>query len=129
MATAQRNRRPRRSQADREQLQREALTRAATGISAANYETIFREFIARGVPAGDILPRENVFTFNAWKALGRFVRKGEKGVAVVSWIPTKRKERDPSTGEVAEVEATRPVTAYVFHVSQTEAVDAGKAVR
>lgn len=126
-ATGFRSRR-RRSQAERKELQRESLGRAAGGISMANYPAIIAGFMERGIPADDIRPRENVFTFNAWKALGRYVRKGEKGIAVVSWVPTTRKERDESTGETKDVDGRRPVTAYVFHVTQTEAVDAGKAV-
>lgn len=93
----------------------------------ANYPTIIRDFAARGIPVEDIRPRENVFTFNAWKALGRYVKKGEKGVAVVSFVPTSRKERDASTGETKIVEGSRPVTAYVFHVSQTAAAAEGGA--
>lgn len=108
------------SPAERAERQRESLSRAAGGISFANYPAIIAGFAARGIPEADILPRENVFTFNAWKALGRYVRKGEKGIAVVSWVPTTRRERDPASGEEKETEGKRPVTAYVFHVSQTE---------
>ena len=46
----------------------------------------------------DILPRENVFTYHAWRALGRQVRRGEHGVKVTTWIPTERKELDEKTG-------------------------------
>lgn len=128
MATVERTRRRRLSQSERAEQQRESLSRAVSGISAANYAAIILGFEARGIPTAEILPRENVFTFNAWKALGRYVRKGEKGVAVVTWIPTKRRERDASTGEICERESSYPKTAYVFHISQTEPVDAGKAV-
>lgn len=104
-------------------MQLEALSRARGNLSTANYETIFREFSARGIPETEIDPRENVLTFHAWKALNRHVRRGEKGVAVCSWIPTTKRERDPSTGEEKETSGTRPVTAYVFHVSQTDPND------
>ena len=111
------------TQTERADMQREALTRAASGISLGNYPAIIAGFTARGIPADEIRPRENVFTFNAWKALGRYVRKGEKGVQVITMIPTKKRERDTSTGEVSERESARPSTAYVFHVSQTEAIE------
>jgi antirestriction protein ArdC len=110
----------RRTTAEREEMQAESLSRAIGGQSALNYETILREFIARGIPAGDITPRENVFTFNAWRALGRTVKRGEKGVAIISFVPMRRKERDPSTGETTTKEGARPTTSHVFHISQTE---------
>lgn len=97
------------------EIQRESLGRAASGVSMTNYLPIIAEFTARGIPADDIKPRENVFTFHAWRALGRTVRKGEKGVACCVWIPCRKKEADGT-----ETEGTRPTTAYVFHVSQTE---------
>src|SRR5688572_1074717 len=109
MSTAtNRPRRRRLSLAERQDMYRESLTRAASGMSALNYETIVRAFMARGIPAEEIVPRVNVFTFNAWKALGRYVRKGEKAVAVLTWVPFTRKERDASTGETKETEGKRP---------------------
>ena len=88
----------------------EALNRAATGISLTNYPMILAGFIQKGIPADHIKPRENVFTFNAWKALGRVVKKGEHGVRVVVWIETEK------NGE----KARRPWSAIVFHESQTK---------
>lgn len=122
MAIGNSTRRRRLSKDERQAMYRDSLNRAASGQSWSNYAAIIEGFKARGIAESNILPRENVFTFNAWKALGRFVRKGEKGVAVVSWVPTTRKERDASTGEEKTSEGKRPVTAYVFHVSQTSAV-------
>jgi hypothetical protein len=49
----------------------EALARARTGISLANYPTIYRGFTEKGVPECEIRPRENVFTYRAWRELGR----------------------------------------------------------
>lgn len=51
----------------------EALTRAVSGQSCSNFPAIFAGFAAKGIPESEIEPRENVFTFNAWKALGRVV--------------------------------------------------------
>ena len=96
----------------------EALTRAISGQSLSNFPAIFQGFAAKGIPESEINPRENVFTFDAWKALGRYVRKGEHGVKVVTFIETVSKETDPDTGEPKIIR--RPWTTTVFHVSQTE---------
>ena len=107
---------------DREQMQQEALGRAKGGQSWSNYPAIFQGFIAKGIPESDILPRENVFTYHAWRALGRQVRRGEHGVKVTTWIPTERKERDEVTGEEKVTSGRICHTAVVFHVSQTDPV-------
>ena len=107
----------------------EALTRACTGQTLSNYPAIFQGFTAMGIPEQDIRPRENVFTFNAWKALGRHVRKGEHGVKVVTFITTERgKGQEPQTDTLDGLELqtkksarhSRPWTTTVFHVSQTD---------
>src|SRR5215470_7292769 len=102
---------------------REALMRAVSGQTMSNYPAIYHGFIAKGIPESEIKPRENVFTFDAWKALGRYVRKGEHGVKVVTFIETKSKEIDRDTGEAKAIR--RPWTTTVFHISQTEAKDGG----
>ena len=49
------------------------------------YTTNYNDlFAAKGIPPESILPRVNVLTFWAWKALGRSVRNGEHGVRVRS---------------------------------------------
>jgi antirestriction protein ArdC len=93
------------------EYQQEALNRARGNNSMLNYETIIRGFIAKGIPSSAIIPRENVLTYGAWQAINRQVRKGEKGVKVVSWIKTTDKNG---------IESTRQTSATVFHVSQTE---------
>ena len=100
----------------RDQIEREALANATQGQSVANYDAIFEGFEAMGIDADDIRPRENVFTFNAWKALGRVVRRGQHGVTVVTFIVSKK--TDPETGEETESKHARRTT--VFHVSQTD---------
>jgi N-terminal domain of anti-restriction factor ArdC len=97
------------------EVQREALTRAQGGESGANYRVILEGFIAKGIAAQDIRPRENVFTYNAWQALGRQVRKGEKGVRCLTFIDAK----DKQTGQTRR----RPWHTSVFHVSQTDAMN------
>jgi hypothetical protein len=101
----------------------EALSRAISGQSYSNFPAIFRGFTAKGIPESEIKPRENVFTFDAWKALGRYVRKGEHGVKVVTFIETLSKEIDADTGERKIIR--RPWTTTVFHISQTEAKQGG----
>jgi hypothetical protein len=100
------------------EARQEALTRAVSGQSFTNFPAIFAGFAAKGIPESEIKPRENVFTFDAWKALGRVVRRGEHGVKVVTFIETASKETDPDTGERKLIR--RPWTTTVFHVSQTE---------
>jgi len=102
-----------------QELEREALGRATTSPALTNYPTIYREFMDRGIAESDIKPRENVFTFRAWRALGRTVRKGEHGVSLVTWIAVTRENR--KTGELET--SRRPKSAYVFHVSQTELLE------
>src|SRR5580692_10225733 len=80
----------------------EALDRARNGETWTNYPAIFAGFIEKGITENDIKPRENVFTFHAWKALGRSVKKGEHGVRVVTFIDRTVKERDPATGQQVE---------------------------
>ena len=100
--------------------QEEALSRALTNESLSNYPAIFHGFLAKGISECDILPRENVFTYQAWRALGRQVRKGEHGVRICTFIPMETKKTDPKTGEVKLDFSSRPKMTTVFHVSQTD---------
>jgi hypothetical protein len=101
----------------------ESLKRAVSGQSFSNFPAIFQGFAAKGIPESEIKPRENVFTFQAWKALGRVVRRGEHGVKVVTFIDSKSKEIDKDTGKPTLVR--RPWTTTVFHISQTEPLKGG----
>jgi hypothetical protein len=102
------------------QQREEALSRAVSGQSFSNFPAIFQGFAAKGIPESEIKPRENVFTYQAWKALGRQVRRGEHGVKVVTFIDCQSKETDRDTGERKIFR--RPWTTTVFHVSQTDAI-------
>src|SRR5258706_5018416 len=102
------------------EMQAEALENARNGMSLTNYPAIYEGFLAKGIAEADIKPRENVFTFHAWKALGRSVKKGEHGVKVVTFIERSANERDPATGEEKAVSYRRPHVTTVFHISQTE---------
>jgi hypothetical protein len=96
----------------------EALNRATTSLSFTNFPAIIQGFIDRGILPDEIKPRENVFTFEAWRALGRHVKRGEHGVKILTWIPTAAKTNE--NGEEVRKAGKRPWTAVVFHVSQTE---------
>jgi hypothetical protein len=104
------------------EVQAEALDRARNGQALTNYPAIFAGFMDKGIPETEIKPRENVFTFNAWKALGRSVKKGEHGVKVVTFITCGGKiDIDATSGEETKTgEYRRPHTTTVFHISQTE---------
>lgn len=94
--------------------QAEALHRATSGESVANFNAILKGFTDRGLSMDEIKPRENVFTFDAWKALGRYVKKGEKGVQILTFI-----ERTDKNG----AKSRRPWRTTVFHISQTESIN------
>lgn len=111
---------------NKSEMQAEALARATQGQSLANYPTIFEAFMERGILEGDIHPRENVLTYQAWRAKGRQVRKGEKGVPVITWIDLPPKEdKNKKPGEISADDLTprrASKKAYVFHITQTDAV-------
>jgi antirestriction protein ArdC len=106
-----------------DEVRQEPLTRAISGQTMSNYPAIYQGFIAKGIPESDIHPRENVFTFNAWRALGRTVRRGEHGVKVLTFIDRASKEIDKESGKRKMVRLAWSTT--VFHVSQTEALKGG----
>lgn len=104
----------------RAELASEAYARAVGSMSVANYVPIFQGFMDKGIPESEIKPRENVFTFHAWRHQGRMVRKGEHGVRVQTWIPVDP-DREEEKGKRRRG-GLRPRVAFVFHVSQTDPV-------
>ena len=98
----------------------EALGRATTGTAWTNYPAIIQGFADRGIPVDEIRPRENVFTFESWRALNRFVRKGEHGIRIITWIEGSKERANQETGELETVAYRFPRSTVVFHVSQTE---------
>jgi hypothetical protein len=104
---------------DKQAVQQQALANATQSASLTNYPAIIQGFMAKGIAVADIEPRVNVFTFHAWKALGRQVRKGEHGVRVTTWVPMTKKDADG----VAQPIGRKPRGTTVFHVSQTEPID------
>ncbi len=109
------------------EMQQEALQRARDGASVTNYPAIYAGFAAMGIAEADIKPRENVLTFQAWKAVGRSVKKGQHGVRVTTFIEVGASE-DPATGEKTPG-YRKPHTTVVFHISQTEPSEAYEARR
>jgi hypothetical protein len=97
---------------NKSEMQSQALIRATQNQSFLNYHPIMAGFIQKGLAPEDIRPRENVFTFNAWRALGRTVKRGEHGVKITTWIEAT----DKKTGEPYK----RATYTTVFHISQTE---------
>jgi antirestriction protein ArdC len=102
------------------EIQQEALTRAITGQSLSNYPAIFQGLLAKGIAEDQIKPRENVFSYQAWKALGRHVKRGEHGIKVATVRDFRKTVIDRDTGEKKEEVYSVPWTATVFHISQTE---------
>ena len=100
-------------------------------VSKMNY-TAFSE---AGIPPEDIDPRNNVLTFNAWKAKGRRVAKGAKSVAVTVWIPIIGKKSDPEPNDTGDDDAKkkrggmRPKLTRLFHEWQTVEAEAAKGSR
>ena len=105
----------------KDQLQSEALARARGSVSTLNFMPIIMGFTEKGIAQDDIIPRVNVLTFHAWKAVGRSVKKGEHGVKIVTWIPVSKKRVDTDGNEKVD-SWKRPKTATVFHISQTQAL-------
>ncbi len=63
----------------------------------------------------------NVAGFSSWKTLGRFVKKGEKGIGILAPLIGKKKDAEQSQDNEKVVFGFRVV--HVFDVSQTEGDD------
>lgn len=107
--------------------QAEALGRARDGLSVSNYAAIFQGFISKDVVESEIKPRDNVLTYEAWRAVGRQVRRGEHGVKINIYL-TIAEKRNEETGEVERPAGRRPWITTVFHISQTDPAN-GRASR
>ena len=97
----------------------EALARIQSRVSKNDFAAIV-QFAECGIHPNDISPRLNVLTFKAWKALGRRVAKGATGQKVCVWVPVEKDGKE---------DGVRPITAVLFHISQTIAEDAEKGTR
>lgn len=117
--------RPTRPRLSREVIAAQALKNATQNQSLANYPAIFEGFMAKGIAPEDIIPRVNVLTYNAWRAVGRQVRKGEKGVKIVTFVNAQGREADQSVEqEQAEAQGYKFARSVaVFHISQTDPIE------
>ena len=97
----------------------EALARIQSQVSKNDFAAIV-QFANCGIHPDDITPRVNVLTFKAWKALGRRVAKGATGQRVTVWV---------SVEKAGKPDGVRPISAVLFHESQTIAEDAEKGTR
>lgn len=97
----------------------ESLERARAPIFGAKGDgDICAAFALRGI---DATPRVDVFTYAAWFALGRQVRKGEHGVHGTTWIPIPPSARARAADPNAKG-GVRPKSYVVFHLSQTDPI-------
>ena len=98
---------------ERNARREESLSRAIGTIQSQNDSVVEMHYAALGIHA---TPRVDVFTYNAWQALGRQVRKGEHGCRLTVWI-------HPSPSATNKEPKPFPKSTTVFHVSQTDAID------
>ncbi len=68
--------------------------------------------------------------YGAWKELGRFVKRGEKGIQILAPMVGYRRRKDDADRNQAQDDNTKPAptligfrAVYVFDVAQTEGVD------
>ena len=98
---------------ERNARREESLSRAIGTLQSQNDSVVEMHYAAQGIQA---TPRVDVFTYNAWQALGRQVRKGEHGCRLTVWI-------HPSPSATNKEPKPFPKSTTVFHVSQTDAID------
>mgnify|MGYP001581743608 CR=1 FL=1 len=104
---------------DKQAMQEQALSNARNNESMTNYPAIFQGFAEKGIAVEDIQPRVNVFTYNAWQALGRQVRAKEHGVKGCTWIPMTKKDAAGVEQDIGR----KPKSVTFFHVSQTDPIN------
>ncbi len=107
------------------EIANEALLRAQSSTSQANWILAIHGFMAKGIPEDQIEPTVNVLTYHAWRAKGRQVRKGEHGVKLTTYVA--RKKEVTENGVKKEKIYKMPWTATVFHVSQTDPIQMAQA--
>lgn len=102
------------------EVQALSLDRAKNGTSLKNFPIIIAGFVAMGLSESEIKPRNNVFTYQAWRAQGRQVRKGQHGVKIRTFIPVDVKEKDEKTDDVKIKTVNKRRNTTVFHITQTD---------
>jgi N-terminal domain of anti-restriction factor ArdC len=107
----------------------DALARLEAGIYATFDQDDFRHFLAAQALFHDYSARNVMLilaqkreasrcaSFETWKKLGRWVKKGEKSIAVRVPIVSTIEREDPETGEVSVAELLRGFRlGHVFDV-------------
>jgi hypothetical protein len=68
--------------------------------------------------------------FHTWKELGRFVKRGEKGIQILAPMVGQRRKRDDADRNQAQDSSGKPTpvligfrAVYIFDVAQTEGAD------
>ena len=128
MQTVTKPRRKSRLTEDERQARNEiSLSNATRFQPISNDVPVISEFATRGIPENEIItlePGQNVFTYNAWQAKGRQVRKGEKSVSCTVWISVVVKGDPNAITESKRKDRTRSRMhhASLFHVSQTDEI-------
>ena len=69
-------------------------------------------------------PRENCFTLPTWNRKGYRVKKGEKALHSVTWIPLTKKDEKGDAQEIGR----KPRNVNLFFIRQVEKVDGPLAV-
>ena len=116
---------------DASKLATSALDRLADALSAGHSEALtaflsaagrFHSYSFRNVMLIAMQRPEatRVAGFNAWRKLGRFVKKGEHGIVIVAPIVFKREADTTDDGRSTDSTQLRFKAAYVFDVSQTD---------
>lgn len=111
------------------QLADDALANLAAALEAGKSETLTDYLATMGrfhhYSWGNVMlivtqkpDATHVAGFNTWKTLGRFVKKGEKGIVVIAPMRIKPKEQPADAGEDRTILRFKAV--YVFDVSQTD---------
>ena len=62
----------------------------------------------------------HVAGYHTWRSLGRQVKEGERGIAIIAPMHQAKKETPASTSEGQSEDVVRFRTAYVFDISQTD---------
>jgi hypothetical protein len=73
-------------------------------------------------------PYEGVYTFERWKALGFFVRKGEKSLRVASYVAVDSKKKEGDSAPVSSDDSgsdkwLKPHTLYLFCRCQVDPIE------
>lgn len=112
---------------ERQARNENSLANASRHAPNSNDIPVIMEFQTRGLSSDKVHtfgPEQNVYTYNAWQAKGRQVRKGERSVRCTVWIPVVVKGKPDAIRESDRKDRTRSRmhNACLFHISQTDPI-------